>query len=355
MREKKKNFKDATILDVANLAHVSPTTVSNVLNGRLDRMGQDTVERIQQAIEQLGYTPSRMARQLKIGHAPIIGLIVPSVANPFWGAFAHAAEEAALVHGYRVLLGNSERDPAREQLYAEEMWAQGTRGIIFGASPLSLEHLSGLIERGLHVIAFDRYSQRSDDLAVDSVSMDNVLAGRLITSHLLALGHRRIGFLSGPIRTVSRMDRLAGYRSALAEEGIEIDSRLIWEGAFSSTFGDIEGAKLGRRGAQEILGRENRPTALIAINDLYALGAYAGARDLGLRIPDTCSIVGFDDIMLAEIAEPPLTTIRQPLEDMLRVAVERLVERMDKKASSDVTQLSFAPELIVRGSTAPVS
>src|SRR5579884_1655769 len=112
MREKKKSAnsssREATIQDVAHLARVSPTTVSNVLNGRLDRMGQETVERIQLAIEQLGYTPSRVARQLKTGHAPIIGLIVPSVANPFWGAFARAAEEAALVHGYHVLLGNSE-------------------------------------------------------------------------------------------------------------------------------------------------------------------------------------------------------------------------------------------------------
>ena len=359
MREKKEssnsNSKKATILDVAHLARVSPTTVSNVLNGRLDRMGQETVERIQQTIELLGYTPSRVARQLKTGHAPIIGLIVPSVANPFWGAFARAAEETALVHGYHVLLGNSERDLAREQLYAEEMWAQGTRGIIFGSSPLSLGHLAGLIERGLHVVAFDRYSQRNDDLNVDSVSIDNVLAGRLATRHLLALGHRRIGFLSGPIRTISRLDRLEGYRSELTEAGIELDPCLIWEGALSSTFGDIEGAKLGRRGAQEILGRENRPTALIAINDMYALGAYAGARDLGLRVPDTCSIVGFDDIMLAEIAEPPLTTIRQPLEDMLRVAVEQLIEHLDKSATSRVIHRAFAPELIVRGSTAPAS
>jgi DNA-binding LacI/PurR family transcriptional regulator len=353
MREKKKSYKEATIHDVARLARVSPTTVSNALNGRFERMGQDTVERIQQAIESLGYTPSRVARQLKTGHAPIIGLVVPSVANPFWGAFARTAEEAALAHGYRVLLGNSERDLEREQLYAEEMWAQGIRGLIFGSSPLSLGHLSALIQHGLHVVAFDRHGRRNDDLDVDSVSMDNVLAGRLATAHLLALGHRRIGFLSGPIRTVSRMDRLEGYRSALAEAGIELDPHLIWEGAFSSTFGDIEGAKLGRRGAQEILGRENRPTALIAINDMYALGAYAGARDLGLRIPETCSIVGFDDIMLAEIAEPPLTTIRQPLEDMLRVAVERLIEHLNATASVDVTQLTFAPELIVRGSTAP--
>src|SRR6266568_357696 len=180
MREKKEssnsNSKKATILDVAHLARVSPTTVSNVLNGRLDRMGQETVERIQQTIELLGYTPSRVARQLKTGHAPIIGLIVPSVANPFWGAFARAAEEATLAHGYHVLLGNGERDQERERLYAEEMWAQGIRSLIFGSSPLSLDHLSALIQHGLHVVAFDRHRQNNDDPIVDSVGIDNVLA-----------------------------------------------------------------------------------------------------------------------------------------------------------------------------------
>lgn len=347
--------KDATIHDVARLARVSPSTVSNMLNGRLDRMRPSTIQRIQEAIDRLGYTPSLVARQLKTGHAPIIGLIVPSVANPFWGAFARAAEEIALAQGYHVLLGNSERDLAREHSYAEEMWAQGIRGIIFGSSPLSLVHLLGLIERGLHVVAFDRHMLNDDSLDIDSVAIDNVLGARLATEHLLMLGHRRIGFLSGPIRTVSRMDRLEGYRSTLVEAGIKVDPQLIWEGTVSSTYGDIEGSELGRRGAREILGQENHPTALIAINDMYALGAYAGIRDMGLRVPDTISVVGFDDIMLAEIVEPPLTTVRQPLQEMMRVAVERLIGRLEKTAAPGTVHLTLTPALIVRGSTAPVA
>jgi DNA-binding LacI/PurR family transcriptional regulator len=235
------------------------------------------------------------------------------------------------------------------------MWAQGIRGIIFGSSPLSLAHLLGLIERGLHVVAFDRHMLRDDSLDIDSIAIDNVLGARLATEHLLALGHRRIGFLSGPIRTVSRMDRLEGYRSALAEAGIKVDPQLIWEGTAGSTYGDIEGSELGRKGAREILALEQRPTALIAINDMYALGAYAGARDVGLRVPDTVSVVGFDDIMLAEVVEPPLTTIRQPLQEMMRVAVERLIERLEKTAAPGTVHLTLTPTLIVRSSTAPAS
>ena len=140
--------KEITIHDVARLARVSPSTVSNLLNGRHDRMRPGTQLRIQQAIDRLGYTPNRLGRQLKTGHARIIGLIVPSVANPFWGGMAQAVEEMALARGYHVLLGNSERDREREVTYAEEMWAQGIRGIIFGSSPTSFAYLLGLIERG---------------------------------------------------------------------------------------------------------------------------------------------------------------------------------------------------------------
>lgn len=346
--------KEATIHDVARLARVSPSTVSNLLNGRLDRMRPGTIERIQRAIDQLGYTPSQVARQLKTGHAPIIGLIVPSVANPFWGAFARSVEETALTHGYHVLLGNSERDPEREQLYAEEMWGQGIRGIIFGTSPLSVTHLLGLIQRGLCVVAFDRHALHDDNIEIDSICIDNVEAARLATQHLLALGHRRIGFLSGPIRTVSRMDRLAGYTNALSDAGIKLDPQLIWEGSVSDTFGDIEGAELGRSGVREILSLDNRPSALIAINDMYAIGAYAGTRDLGLRIPQDLSITGFDDITLAQVIEPPLTTIRQPLQEMMHVAVERLIGRLEKTAQPGTMRLTLTPELIVRRSTAPL-
>jgi DNA-binding LacI/PurR family transcriptional regulator len=343
--------REITIHDVARLARVSPSTVSNLLNGRQDRMRTGTMERVQQAIDRLSYTPSGLARQLKNGYAPIIGLVVPSVANPFWGAMARAVEETALAHEYRVLLGNSERDLERELAYAEDMFAHGIRGIIFGSSPLSLAYLGGLVERGLRIVAFDRHNQREDRFDIDSVGVDNVHAGQLATEHLLALGHRRIGFLSGPIRTVSRMDRLEGHRAALAEAAIKFDPRLVWEGAMSSTFGDIEGAQLGRVGAREILGIADRPTALLAINDMYALGACAGARDLGLRVPEDVSIVGCDDNALADIVSPPLTTIRQPLQDMTRFAVERLIGYLEKTSTESPSHLSLDPELIVRGST----
>ena len=347
--------EEVTIHDVARTARVSPSTVSNVLNGRTERMRPETSERVRRAIKQLGYAPNQAARQLKTGFVPMLGLIVPSVANPFWGAFARSVEKAALAEGYQVLLCNGERDPKREQQYAESLWGRGIRGVMFGSSPVSFDHFLELSERGLQVVAFDRQAQNTDQVGFDSISVDNELGVRLAVNYLLALGHRRIGFLSGPIRTVNRLKRLDGFRSALADADVPFDEQLVWEGALSSSFGDIEGTDIGRTAARDLLSRPKRPTALFAINDMYAFGAYAGARDLGLRIPQDVSIIGFDDIVLAEIVDPPLTTIRQPLDSMMQSAVRLLIGRLEETRTGPPEHMTATPELIVRGSTTQVS
>ena len=341
-----------TIVDVARLAEVSTSTVSNLLNGRDERMRPATRDRILNAIDELGYKPNVAARQLKTGQSSAIGLIVPSVANPFYGIFAQHVEQAALQRGYQVLLGNSQRDTDREKAYAEELWGYGVRGMIFGSSLVDFTHLFDLVERGMNVVAFDRPAQASDRLAIDSIGVDNVQAARVVTKHLLALGHRRIGFLSGPIRSVSRLDRLQGYRDVLTEAGIAPDERLIWQGTFSNSYGDARAVDRGRQGAQELLSIADPPTALFAVNDMYAFGAYAGARDLGLRIPSDISIVGFDDIALADVVEPPLTTIRQPVEGIAQAAVERLVGRLEGAFEAKPNHQTLPAQLILRGSTA---
>lgn len=341
-----------TIVDVAQAANVSVSTVSNLLNGRSGRMRAKTKERVLQAIDQLGYIRNQAARQLKTGHTLIIGLIVPSVANPFFGVFARHVEEAALSHGYQVLLGNSERQPDRERRYADELWGYGVRGIIFGSALMNYNHLDNLIDRGLHVVTFDRPAQKNDAVAFDSIGVDNVLAARLATKHLLSLGHRRIGFLSGALRTINRIDRLAGYRAALSEAGVPVDAQLIWEGTSNGSFGDTDAVAFGRQGAHELLSLTHPPTAIFTINDMYAFGIYAGARDLGLEIPSDLSVVGMDDISLTEVVQPPLTTIRQPIQHLARAAVDRLIGRLQETCTDAPGEQILAPRLIVRASTA---
>jgi DNA-binding LacI/PurR family transcriptional regulator len=347
--------KAVTIQEVAALAGTSTSTVSNLLNGRVGRMSPATKQRIELAMSQLGYQANQAARQLKTGQSPVLGLVIPSVANPFWGAFVQFVEEAAAARGYQVLLGNGGRDPKREQHYAESLWSHGVRGVIFGSSPLSIDYILRLVERGLHVMIFDRRLHEGDTgntHAIDGISVDNEAGGYMATRHLLDLGHKRIGFLSGPLRTSSRLERLEGYRNALIDAGIRHDPALVWEGNSASGTGDVEGAEIGRAGARALLTLNQPPTGMVAINDMYALGAFAGAHDLGFTIPDDVSIIGFDDIAMAAIANPPLTTIRQPIASMMQSAVGTLIARLEGSNHEPAHAVTVPTELIVRQSTA---
>jgi len=349
-----------TIHQVAAEAGVSPSTVSNVLNGRSERMLPQTRERVEEAIARLGYRPNGPARQLRTGRSQVLGLVVPSVANPFWGTFARHLEAAALQAGYRVLLCNSERDPARERDYLEELWADGVRGVVLCSSLPSLEHVLPLVERGLTLIAFDRTAQAGDPPSLVNISVDNAVGAELATRHLLQLGHRRLAFVSGSLRSVNRRARFRGFEAALEEFGLTADDTLVWSGAAEEHYGDLDFPDLGRRAARELLTSGRPPTAIVAINDMCALGITAGARDAGLQVGTDLSVVGFDDIVLADLATPPLTTIRQPLPAMadaafahLRAGVERGGGRTNGGATSGGSLL-LRPELVVRGSTGPV-
>lgn len=339
-----------TIADVARLAKVSTSSVSNVLNGRSQRMRPDTQERIQYAIKQLGYTPNLAARQLKTGHSPFIGLIIPSVADPYFGSFARFVEEAALSNGYQVLLGNSDRDTERERKYAEMLWGSGIRGIIFGSSLVQFSHLEDLYREGMHFITFYRPAQQNNDFILDSIGVDNVQATRLLTKHLLSLGHRRIGFISGPIDMVGLLDRLKGYQKSLNDANIAPDERLVWGGS-TNTHG-TSGIDLGKQGAHYLLSLANPPSAIIAINDMHAFGVYAGARDLGLNIPDDLSVTGLDDIAFTKVVVPSLTTIQPPLRDIARLMVERLIGRLEDGSPQAPVHMMLPPKLLVRDSTA---
>lgn len=341
-----------TIHDVAEAAGVSASTVSLVLNGKLERMRPDTSERVLKAVADLGYSTNQMARALKTGFVPTIGLVVPTVANPFWGEFARCVEHAAQKKNYQVLLCNAERVPEREQRYVESMLERGIRGIILGTSPLSLKHLNQVTKRGLQVVAFDRPTENAEDLKLDSVRVDNALGAKLAVEHLLQLGHRRIGFVSGAVSSASRRDRLEGYRASLKAAGIDVSNDWIWMENVGPTDSEEEATEIGRVAAVALLKKKNPPTAFFAINDMTAVGVYAGVHELGLRVPDDISVVGFDDIHLCRIMNPPVTTVRQPLEQLMQSAVELLIGRMEKRNHEPPAAITLTPELVVRGSTA---
>jgi DNA-binding LacI/PurR family transcriptional regulator len=346
-------FARASIRDVAAMADTSVSTVSNLLNGRPNRMRSDTVRRIEEAIERLGYKPNPSARSLKTGFTPAIGLLVPSVANPFHGAMAQSVEVAAQARGFQVLLGNSLRDATRERQCAQDFFAFGIRGVIATSSPFDLEHFNDLIGRGLSVVALDMVNRSADtERAMDSVSMNNHRAGYLATQHLIDLGHRRIGYVSGATPTMSRRDRLNGYKAALLAANIKLDPTLIAAGEGASGYDDVHAAEHGRAAALSLLTLPRPPTALVALNDMHAVGACAAVREIGAVVPDDVSVVGIDDINLAALLFPSLTTVRHPIDALSEAAVNLLVRRIEARERGPSRQIVFEPTLVVRGSTA---
>lgn len=342
------------IQEVARAAGVSATTVSNVLNGRDARMRADTRARVLDAMRELNYTPNAFAQQLKSGQNKTIGLMVPSVASPFWGAVAHHVERAAHFRGYKVLIGNTTRDHPEEVRYGEMLLASGVRGVIVGSAHVPFEHFRPLVERGLRLASFGGRPSKEDDLLGASISVDMNLVGRLSALHLLGLGHRRIAILTNQLDgSAAQMHRLDGVRTALATAGLVLDSDLIWKARSEGTSDDNEGLQQGRIGVRELLSRNDPPTAIIAQNDIFAMGAYAGAADLGFSIPRDLSIVGFDDILFAEVLQPGLTTIRQPVSEMVDEIVAVLIGQLANEPEPGLSHRRATPELIVRGSTAP--
>lgn len=341
-----------TIHQVAAAAGVSATTVSNFLMGRSERMQPETRDRVSSAIEHLGYRPNRAARALRTGRASSIGLIVPSVANPFWGAFANELERASLEAGYSVLLGNTERDPGRELRYVGDLWDAGVRSIVIGTSLPSLDHLQPFIDRGLRLVTFDRPVQPSDPPSVVSVSVDNQVGGYLGTAHVVGLGHRRVSFVAGAIRSLNRAARYRGFCSALEAAGLVPADMPLWPGRATVPLDHAEAAEIGRSAILELLASPEPPTAVVAINDMTALGVCSGLRELGLRVGEDVSVVGFDDIALATLCDPPLTTIRQPLADLARLALREALADGAAESSRGSSVL-LRPELVVRGSTGP--
>lgn len=337
----------ATIHQVAQEAGVSPSTVSNLLNGRTGKMLPETRERVEAAIRRLGYRPNRAARQLRTGRIQMIGLVVPTVANPFWGAFARQVEAAALAEGFHVLLCNSERDPERERSYIDELWGDGISGVILCSSLPSIDHLRPVLDRGMSLVAFDRTAQPGDPDRVVNVGTDNVLGAHLATRHLLELGHERLAFLAGPIESVNRAERLRGFEEALTRRA---GAHAIVHCADTADAEAADPSELGREAALSLLSSPRPPTGIVAVNDIVALGVCAGIRDAGLRVGHDVSVVGYDDIMLARMATPALTTVRQPVPAMAQAAfghLQRLMQGHNDPGHSELHR----PELVVRDST----
>ncbi len=341
----------STIADVARQAGVSVSTISNVLNGRVDRMRHETLQRVEAAIAALDYRPNRAARQLKTGQTPMLGLLVPSIANPMYGYIAREIETVAQErHGHRVVLGNTYRNQDKETGFFDDLLAHGVRGVIVISSLVDEQHFDGAVRRGLVMVSYDRRATPGAASAIDHVSVDNAQAAHLATTHLIEHGHQRLAFVTASGRTMSRSEKMRGFFAAAEAAGLRDDARVI-EGSTDSEYGDSEMADVGRLLAARIAADPKRPTGIVAVNDMLAFGLLAGFREAGLTVPSDVSVVGMDGLFLSALTSPGLTTVRLPVPEMAQTIVERVIGRMANPGIAP-GEFLFKPDLVERESVA---
>ena len=327
--------------DVAAQAGVSLGTVSNVLN-RPEQVSERTRLRVQAAIATLGFVRNEPARQLRGGGSRTLAYVVLDASNPFFTDVAFGIQETADAAGLAVYLCNSGEDPAREAAYLDLLEQQRVEGVLITPVDANDPRIAALARRGTPVVVVDRGA--GPDRC--SVTVDDVLGGDLAVTHLLEIGHERIGFVGGP-RTIGQVaDRISGAQRALVRAGRAAGELTIAE---TTRLDVAEGRRAGERLAG--LPAARRPTATFCANDLLALGLLQQMVRLGVRVPDDMAIVGYDDIEFAEAAAVPLTSVSQPRHLLGRTAAELMLAEARGTGGHEHRQVVFAPELVVRTST----
>lgn len=330
-----------SIRDVAQRAGVSVGTVSNVLN-HSEKVAPSSVERVQAAIDELGYVRNDAARQLRAGRSSTVGLVVLDVRNPFFTDIARGAEDAATQAGLSVILGNSDENVKREATYLDLFEEQRVRGVLISPYRDITARLARMRQRGIPVVLVDR---RSSDGQFSSVSVDDVAGGRIAVEHLLATGRRRIAFAGGALDIRQIADRLEGAQSVLADRS-DATLEVIATPASQVADGRAIGEAIADRAAAD------RPDAVFAANDLVAIGVLQGLLSRpGIRVPEDVAIIGFDDIDFASAAVVPISSVRQPRQLIGETALRILVDEA-ADPSLPRQQVVFEPELVERESTA---
>jgi DNA-binding LacI/PurR family transcriptional regulator len=337
LRRKSRQKKKVTLRDVAEYAGVSPKTVSNVVNN-WPYITDQTRQKVQQAIDELGYRPDGLATSLRTGRTNTIGVVIPDITNPFFGQVVRGCEDVLYAAGYNIFLCNTNEDQRKEQGYLAMLVDRGVDGLLLFGARSDAKTLSAIVHDTIPIVAEDCPIPHNNTTVID---IENITGARLATEHLIAEGHRRIGHLGGPLQRTAAEKRKEGYRQALEHAGIPYDRSLIFQCPPS-----LRG---GYRSALRML-QEQKPTALFCYNDLIAVGAMIAARHLGIDIPSDIAIVGFDDIALASLVDPALTTIRVRQYVMGRTASELLLERLSG-IESPATSLSIPVELVIRNSS----
>ena len=331
-----------TLRDVARLAGVHPGTVSRALNAETRALvNEETAQRVVQAAQQLGYRPNPIARGLKTNRSYTIGVLIPDLTNPLFPPIARGIEDRLDDDGYTPLIASTDNDPERERVDFEAMRARQVDGFITATARADHALLDDITAAGLPIVLVNR---RLIDGGLPAASVDDHEGMRLAVDHVVELGHTRIAHIAGSQRLSTGYYRHQGFVDTMRAHGLEPDRNLV---VFSEAFTEPEGARLCR----ELLDGETRPTAILAANDLLALGCYDVLAERGLSCPGDVSVVGFNDMRFADRFAPPLTTVRLPHYEIGAASAGLLLERLQNPAAP-VRQVLLAPTLVVRASAA---
>ena len=329
-----------TLKELAARAKVHPSTISRIVNQdpRL-RVAPATRARIEALLRETEYRPNGVARGLKLRQTLVLAVVIPDITNPFFGALFRGIEDGAGPRGYQVLLCNTDGSPDRQRAHLHSLIARRVDGVILASSFLKDPSVRWLRHQRIPYVLVNRFSEEGLDPFVGS---DDLTGAKLATQHLISLGHVRIGHLAGQSTVSTGVLRRRGFQMAMTEAGLSTMPELQVESGFIE-----EG---GIRGMEKLLALREPPTALFAVTDAVAVGAYGVVRRSGLRIPEDAAIVGYNDIPLAGRLIPGLTTVHVPIHEFGSAAARLLLEQIE---SGHVTprRVVYSPQLVVRGST----
>ncbi|MGE5571058.1 MAG: LacI family DNA-binding transcriptional regulator [Rhodospirillales bacterium] len=332
----------ATIKEVAKRARVSVGTVSNVMSGAVS-VSPALRERVERAARELSYQPNHIARSLKSRRTQTLGMVISDITNPFFPLMVRGAEDAAVKRGYLLNIFNTDDHVEREKTVFATLRVRRVDGVLAVVAPHSTRptHLQQMIEAGIPLVCLDRLPP---GMQVDAVVVDNAKGAAMCVRHLLSMGHRLIGVISGSSMLQTARERVNGYRKALAEAGIPFNPELLREGDFR--------LESGYRLAKDLCLGNPRPTVLFVANGLMGMGAIKAIQEMGLRCPEDVAIAVFDDVPGGDIFRPQLTVVSQPAYEIGYRGAELLIQRItgEIKSSKPVTVV-LEPELKVREST----
>lgn len=337
----------STILDVAKLAGVSRSTVSRVISGN-GAVKPATRINVESVIDELDFTPSYFAQGIKTGKTKTLAMIVPDYSNLYYGEMFRGVERIALKHGYMVLICNTDKSSTRERSYTEELLKRKVDGIVYNTYKKhnqNIEYFTKLSKK-LPMVFMDHLQW--EDESVPYVLTEGYESSKKASKYLVSIGRKRIGYIRMPPYISVVQHRYAGYKQGLIESGIEPDKDIVYQ-CPNNEVGKTH-LQIGYEGAKALMDRDNPPDAIMTSVDIMAVGAIKYLKQAGYKIPQDLSIIGFDNIALATIVEPNLTTIAQPTRKIGEEAAKILIAKINEEENIQ-DQIMFEPEFIIRQST----